>query len=326
VKGDRLPLLLLIEERILAQHDHQLLASSSLKMLPNCIWRERVIAWMYSVVDHLRESRSIVSVAISILDRYAAVVASRNNDAMDSQRYEVASMTALFLAVRVAGSGNLSVQSLLSMRRHAKIQSEDIVKVGGDMIKLLSWRHRLLTPALFLAKFLALVPEALDRDVGNSARYLIEMSVCDAFVSRSKPSNVAVAAILNVLRADAPEFLDVFVSQVSETSKIDALSDDISIIRRRLHNLYSLSYDSRRPDLPHVVLDGEDRGGDVAQANFHSSAAVRTISDDDLHGLWHDAERDETHRKRNLCSDDAPVNEAPRLKRVKTGFQLCTLC
>jgi hypothetical protein len=278
-------------------------------------------------VDHLRESRSIVSVATSILDRYAAVVVSKNSsDAVDSLRYEVASMTALFLAVRVAGSGNLSVQSLLAMRRHAKIQSEDIVKVGGDMIKLLSWKHRLLTPALFLARFLELVPEASDRDIGSSARYLIEVSVCDAFVARSKPSAVAIAALLNVLRADAPDLLDAFVNQVSKTTNIDALSDDISVMRRRLHNLYSLSYDSRRPDLPHVVLDGEENEGEDVPTNFHSSAAVRTISNDDLHGRWLDEERDDTCRKRDVCLYDASVEEAPRLKRVKTGLPLCTLC
>jgi Cyclin, C-terminal domain/Cyclin, N-terminal domain len=330
--SDVLPSLLAFEEQTRSQHDHQILASSSLKTLPNSIWRERVVVWMYSIADHLRESRSIVSVATSILDRYAAVLASSTEGAasMDSLRYEVASMTALFLAVRVAGSGNLSVQQLLAMRRHSKIMSEDIVKVGSDMVKLLSWKRRLVTPAHFLAKFLEVIPNdaAAERqhdDVGHSARYLIEMSICDTCLSRSKPSDVALAALMNVLRADAPSMLDDFVEQVLKITSVDALSDRISSIRRRLHRLYSLSYDVRRPNLPHVVMESEDVSSDdvAAVPSFHSSAAVRTISDDDLCGKW--GGQDECGPSKR--PSEGPADEhAPRLKRAKTGLHLSALC
>jgi Cyclin, C-terminal domain/Cyclin, N-terminal domain len=334
---DVLPGLLAVEEQTRSQHDHQVLASSSLKTLPNSIWRERVVVWMYSIADHLRESRSIVSVATSILDRYAAVLASTANGGkaaaaattMDSLRYEVASMTALFLAVRVAGSGNLSVQQLLAMRRHSKIQSQDIVKVGSDMVKLLSWKRRLVTPAHFLAKFLELIPQ--NDEVGQSARYLIEMSICDTCLSRSKPSDVALAALMNVLRADAPSsMLEGFVDQVMKITGVDALSDRVSSIRRRLHRLYSLSYDVRRPNLPHVVLESEDVSGsssdDVAVSNFHSSAAVRTISEDDLCGKWGgEGGEDDEGRTSKRSSDGLSEENVPRLKRVKTGLHLNAL-
>lgn len=334
--SDVLPALLAVEEQTRSQHDHQVLASSSLKTLPNSIWRERVVVWMYSIADHLRESRSIVSVATSILDRYAAVLASTAKGGgtaaaatMDSLRYEVASMTALFLAVRVAGSGNLSVQQLLAMRRHSKIQTEDIVKVGSDMVKLLSWKRRLVTPAHFLTKFLEVIPGGGHDEVGQSARYLIEMSICDTCLSRSKPSDVALAALMNVLRADAPSgTLEGFVDQVMKITGGDALSDRISSIRRRLHRLYSLSYDVRRPNLPHVVLESEDASSsnsyDVAASNFHSSAAVRTISDDDLCGKWGGEDVCEG-RTSKRSSESLTEASAPRLKRVKTDLQLSAL-
>lgn len=310
------------EVRLCCQPDHQLLAASCLSDLPSAVWRERVAMWCYSIADHLGESRSIVSVALSILDRFTANAVSRQGT-MDSKRYEVASMTAMFLAVRIAGSGNLSVHDLLSMRCDSKIRSNDIVDLGSEMVKELSWQPRMVTPHQFLAQLLETIPGSTQRSVvGSSARYLLELAVCDLELSRSRCSTVALAAFMNALHADAPVLLGPLVQQVRAVTSVDPLSDDISTIRRRLHRIYSCSYESHRSTLPHVIVDSDSESVDSnLPVNFHSSAAVRSISDDNLTARLIPSEGSPSSKR----GCDASSEDLPCLKRSRTGCNLVSL-
>ena len=94
-------------------------------------------------------------------------------------------MTALFLAIRIAGSGNLQLPELVLMNR-LWMRIQDMVSVGNKMIEVLSWDNRIITPYDFLAAFLKLVPslnETRRRHVQDMACYLVEISVFDIAVS-----------------------------------------------------------------------------------------------------------------------------------------------
>jgi len=269
------------EDKILEQIDHLRLASSCCSdTSPNVIWREKVAQWFYDVADHLGESRSIVYVAMNILDRYCVSFASKNEAPLDERQYEISSMTAMFLAARISGSGNLRIPSLLRMSRGG-ITTGDIVSTGSSMIKDLTWGHRILTPAEFVAAFAAMVSveEEVRTNLIESASYLVELAVCDRSLSRYKASELALSAVVNAMRATVMgDQTTAFIKGIKTATNLNPDSEETHLVRRRLHRIYTMSYDSRQTSMPHLIPEDDM---EVSQA-FQSSAAVRNISDPEL--------------------------------------------
>ena len=225
------------------------------KWAPNLIWREKVVQWSYDVADHLKEERSVVYVAVNILDRYCAKRASESIK-MDEKAYEIASLSSVFLAVRIAGSGNLLISELVAMSRGG-ITAQDIIATGTDIVKKLSWEYKILTPMDFVKSFLRLVPVA-PQNVLDSASYLTEIAVCDVVLSHSKASFLAIAACLNVLRSDLPSrVVAAFIKAVRDTTAIDAECSEIEASCARLADVYGRSGGGNRPQQGQAINDDE---------------------------------------------------------------------
>jgi hypothetical protein len=296
------------ERAIRRQRDHIALNDTAI-VGHNLVWREKVAHWYYGVVDHLNESRSIVYVAMNMLDRYCA--AHDGSSSMDEAMFELASMTAVFLAVRIAGSGSLGLPELIAMSR-GSIRARDIISTGTDMIKTLTWNLRLITPLDFVKDFIELFSESMDAKrkqlVLDSASYLVEIAVCDASFSCKSASDLALAAVLNAL---ATVFSVVELEEFSETVKqstgINVDATEILSIRSRLQGVYSQSSDSRENSGPHLVCDDEDE--EPIQAFSHSNIVMRTISEDQLVDTC-----DENNCKRKV---DPPFDDCVHLKRTK---------
>lgn len=274
--------LLATEETIRDQRDHKLLATLSSRSSPNPVWREKVTQWCYDVADHLRESRSIVFVATNILDRYCADLFLRNRH-VDERTYEMSSMTAMFLAVRIAGNSNLSVHDVVATSQGC-INEQDLIVTGVDMLKNLSWDHRLVAPLDFIVAFLDLIPVVTSKQaVLDSASYLAELAVCDSSLAAYKASDIAQASLMNVLRAmPSCSDSDAIEDALTKVKGLDRYDATTAFLRDRLHRLYSLSYESRSSDGPHVIEEVEE--GDN-EARFQCSASVRNVSDDNLDGI-----------------------------------------
>lgn len=166
-------------------------------------WREKVTQWYYDVIDELGEPRPVVYVALSILDRYC--VRAYRSTTWDETRYEVVCMTALFIAVRIVGSGRLSLPQLLSFSRRG-VQLRDVVSIGTTMVKTLRWENKVVTPFDFLDAFLDCHLPSLDklarRRILEAARYLVEIAVFDTTLCGCRPSHLAWAAMQNASEAD----------------------------------------------------------------------------------------------------------------------------
>lgn len=304
------------ERVIRRQRDHSKLNNEEIGTCsPNLVWREKVAQWYYGVVDSLNESRSVVYVAMNILDRYCAVY---EGCSMDENTYELASMTAVFLAVRIAGSGSLYVSQLTSMSK-GSTRVRDIVSMGTAMLKALTWDHRLITPLEFVSEWLELLPEtneARKQQILDSASYLVEIAVCDASFARSSPSDLALAAVLNALGPRQGIATGKFSRTVKLTTGVVVESVTLFSLRARLQGIYSQSADSREPSGPHLVPDDEEEEDPIQQA-FHSFIATRTISHDQLATLYKD---DSCTRKRATSLD-----EPSQLKRTKYTVPMDTL-
>jgi len=290
----RIQRMLAAEQVLLKRDDHALLASSSTQSSsPNSVWREKVAQWCYDVCDRLGENRTCVYVAMNALDRYNAYFVQSRKARMNERTYEVSSMTALFLAVRISGSTgrDFTIQDLLCMSRGG-VTSLDITTVGTDMIRVLDWDHRVVAPLDFVRAYLEFLPSPppaasssvtrSDESILNSASYLVELAVCDSLLASSKSSDIALAAVLNSMLADAGPRTQDFVIAIRAVTDTDPETAEITSLRRRLHRLYSFSVDNNAATSSAPAIIEEDEGETTTMEicpNIQSSAAVRTVSE-----------------------------------------------
>lgn len=224
----------------------------------NPVWREKVTQWCYDVIDHLNESRSIVYVAMNILDRFTA---KQEPDAVVSDTtFELASLSALFLAVRISGSGNLRLSQLLAMSR-SSFTAKDIIDMGTRMIKTLTWKFRVVTPLEFVKamceEFPSSVEKSTKQDILDSASYFVEISVCDTSFATKRASHTALAAVLNALNENRSLSLAQFNQTVEAITKHVSDSRQVMESRIRLRQLFNESCENKRVGSPHIIVDDD---------------------------------------------------------------------
>ena len=214
------------------------------------IWRERVTQWCYDVVDHLRGSRSTVYVAMNILDRFFLLGPQSSSD----RRYEAAALTALFLAVSIRGSRNLEVVDLVRMSRLG-VTFREIIEVGKDMTRSLSFDRRLLTPSDFIHELIRSLPSTWDQArvtaIADNAGFYSELCTVDSFFSGIKASEVAFASTITALESDAPAFIETVTSAPGsqfDANRASSLCERIKSLRRSTPGL----------EEPHVIPDSDE--------------------------------------------------------------------
>jgi hypothetical protein len=283
---DRLVPMLNAEEIVLAQSDHLELASVERGCAPNSLWREKVSLWMFEVADHMHERRSIVYFAMNILDRYC-ITSLKKGSCMCESSYEKASLAAVFLALRIAGSTDVELSDIIRMSRRG-IDSQQLIQSGNDMVKNLTWENRLVAPQEFISALVAYLPSAEGHAaILDGAFYLSELAVCDAWLAPYKASDIALAAFLNTVVADRGGDACRTIKSIQESTPMNPDSDTIREVRVRLHQLYSLSYDSIDKGIPHVISSDDEAD---CPRGFMSSCATRSISNEDLIALNVDEE------------------------------------
>jgi hypothetical protein len=250
------------------------------------VWRERVAMWAYTVVDQLEESRSVVYIAMNILDRHTA---KNQTDAPMSERdFEVASMSALFMAVRIAGSGALRLPQLLSMSRLG-IESREVVAMGTKMIKSLSWDRRLVTPQEFVKAICKALPPGVEterkQEILDSSSYLVDIAACSLELSGTKASTIAQAAVMNALNAHPTLALSSLNQALEAVMKLLPSTSAVAETSVQLQDLYNQSSESPRSSTRrHLILDDEDYEippcvlSDVPQALGTDKSCTRKIS------------------------------------------------
>jgi Cyclin, N-terminal domain len=245
---------------------------------PNSIWREKVVQWCYDVADHLDEDRSIVYVAMDILDRFCSAAGSTHP--IDETMYEIASLASIFLAVRIAGSRELLLDELVSMSRGG-ISMRDIVAMGNSIVGTLSWDHSILTPIDFVQGLFQLHPPLSKSPrrqlILDTASYLIELAVCDAYLSQCKASKLAVVALLCSLEANVSKAdVALFKSVVAKVASMPLDSEETFLLRSRLQSIYSRSVENFSQAGPHVIEDdSEDAQTVPGDGDYHHFSVKR---------------------------------------------------
>ena len=215
-------------------------ASSSSNSQINELWREKICEWCYQVVDHFDFNREVVSVAMSYLDRYLAT------RTVNRRIFQLAAMTALYLAIKLYEPGKLRMSSLIDLSR-GYFMAEHIVTMEDSMLQSLGWHVHPPTPLAFCRDFMKLVSGEIEpgprHDVSELARFMTELSVCDYWFATKKPSSIALASLVNAIELQGsrrvdPRYKVEFLTRVVDLGIDIACDEEILACYERLRQMY----------------------------------------------------------------------------------------
>jgi hypothetical protein len=204
--------------------------------------RVKMCEWCYQVVDFCKFRRETVGIGMSYLDRYLCTPKGR--DALCNRKeYQLAAMTALYIAIKIHEPLEMETSLLADLSRGCYTEME-FVGMEQTMLQTLRWRVNGPTPLGFVQYFIALLPETVHPAVGeiimDYARYQTELAVSEHTFVGIKPSEIALAAVLNGLEGIDSTLLPLkvqgkFVRRIERFSEM--VVDDVELIQANLSML-----------------------------------------------------------------------------------------
>jgi hypothetical protein len=193
-------------------------------------WRQRIIEWMYGVVDHCNLRRESVAVATYFLDLAACreLVSCRRD-------FQLVAMTSLMLSIKLNDSTMVKLDSMVKLGR-GLFNETDVIEMETKMLKALSWHVHPPTPVCFMRQFLRLLPS----ETTPIARYMIvevtrfisEISVCLYKFIKYPASSMALAAIVIAMERIDTDTLSTwqrqqFMNNLSVIARLESASPDV---------------------------------------------------------------------------------------------------
>ena len=135
--------------------------------------------------------RDVVSYAMSYFDRIFPYYSI--NDTL----VELVALTCLYLALKIHCSNKISLRCILSFSG-SSFQYDQVLKMERIILRGLDWHLHPATPHSFLEIFFS-TSSSDDKEMNEieeTANYLLELAICDAFFVSKKASCVSSAAIL----------------------------------------------------------------------------------------------------------------------------------
>eukprot|EP00531_Pseudo-nitzschia_arenysensis_P012343 CAMPEP_0116133766 /NCGR_PEP_ID=MMETSP0329-20121206/10283_1 /TAXON_ID=697910 /ORGANISM="Pseudo-nitzschia arenysensis, Strain B593" /LENGTH=392 /DNA_ID=CAMNT_0003628423 /DNA_START=122 /DNA_END=1300 /DNA_ORIENTATION=- len=213
-------------------------SSSSGTSQINKHWREKICEWAYQVVDHFDLNREVVSTAMSHLDRFLGVY----NGTVDKNLFQLLAMTCLYLSVKlneykhllIPGSKS-SMDTILQLSR-GFFTLKEMEKMEYEVLQRLRWHVHPPTAQLFVKHFLFFL-SVEEHELHDLAQFMIELSVMDYFFVSYKPSEIAMAALLNSM--DRLGIKSASRTNFPITRFVDIHSPAILACRERLSLIYA---------------------------------------------------------------------------------------
>ena len=254
------------------------------RRIHNPIWRKMVVEWCYQVIDHISADRELVYITMNILDRFLAAHHKNRTNAStyqyltDKKAYETAVMTSLLVTMKLQGISALCVSDLVKMSSN-RVSSTDIIEVGKEIVRTLTWNTQIPTAARFAHAFVDLMPESIANhtkmSVFENAVYQIELSIQDEGCSRKPPSLVAWMAFENAISNTCiHNLLKISIcSQISEEME----SKYSFSLRARLQSFQE--YGHVPSNMPEIIPPDEDEESLSSEGPSALSLKSRPLSD-----------------------------------------------
>ena len=222
----------------------------------NAECRSKMVFWYCQVVEFCNFNREVVELSMRCVDRFLDTLLATPNSHMEAlnsrETYELASMTALYIIVKINETEILDPR-ILSDFSMGDFSEEDIKRTEAAMLTALRWRVNPPTAISFLRHLLALLPTSENVDAGTiraiyeMATHQVEKSILDYRLVTTRPSVIAYAAILNSIQGiDRQSFPSSdcvpFMKDVALTVGLgDMPRSKITEVRERLLDLLSKS-------------------------------------------------------------------------------------
>jgi hypothetical protein len=186
-------------------------------------WRAQIIQWFFDVVDHTEHDRSVVSLAVNILDRY--VDNKTPSPILNRRDYSLAAITCLMLGSKLYISRytrgcHISIPYILHLATPATYSKDEIEALERDILDSIRWLvHPPIVPE-FIEHIFHLLPRwerdsIWRRKVIEQARYAAEVILInDSMNSHSSifpimetfsPARLAVACVWWAIDFGVPE-------------------------------------------------------------------------------------------------------------------------
>ncbi|KAL7510433.1 hypothetical protein ACHAXN_007338 [Cyclotella atomus] len=166
-------------------------------------WRHKICDWFYELVDHYNFDREVVGIALHYFDRY---IAKRSDGFLVREKYQLAAMSALFLAIKIHGvseDGSSAKIKALSRLCYGHFEGEQVLAAEKDILVALEWfihppsMHQ-VAMAFSQVHPLRYVSPSNNSYVYEAARFQCELAVfLPDLLQKYKPSEIVFAAMLN---------------------------------------------------------------------------------------------------------------------------------
>jgi hypothetical protein len=166
-------------------------------------WRAQIAKWSYNEVDSFYLSRECVAVSMSIFDRYFAQYHDKTNNNIDAEAVLLVSCATLSISIKLLEVDVLSLGALSRFSRN-KYTPNEILDMEWKVVLSLDFHLNPPTTISFAIHFLLLLPNEINegdrKELFESTRFVVELSVADSFFVAYKPSIIAAAAIIMTLQ------------------------------------------------------------------------------------------------------------------------------
>ena len=225
-------------------------------------WRQRIIEWMYGVVDHCSLRRDSVGVAAIFLD-----LCVERNLVESRQEFQLAAMTALQLAIKLYDSTMVKLDSMVKLGR-GQFQIQDVVEMETKLLAALQWRVHPPTSLCFLRQYLQLVPSSVSSMtkymLSEVTRFIAEISVCLYKFVKYPPSAVAYATLVTAMERIGDSVLAPWQRQEILTRVANTLDESVihSPMMMEIYHLLQASL-QKNVNLEHLLKTIEVQCGGV---------------------------------------------------------------
>jgi lipoyl(octanoyl) transferase len=226
------------------------------------------------VVDHFDLNREVVSIAMNHLDRYLGSY----EGTVDKNLFQLLAMTCLYMSIKlneykhliIPGSRS-SMDTILQLSR-GFFTLEEMEKMEFDVLNVLGWHVHPPTPQVFVKHFLFFLGIE-QHEIHDLSQFMVELSIMDYFFVSYKPSEVALASLLNAVDRLCPHGMAERISLPFQTKFLDLNSPAVSACRARLSLIYAQANE------PTAIPAAE---GSITPSSstktVHPAAETRTIS------------------------------------------------
>ncbi len=256
--------------------------------------RVKMAQWCFQVIDYAKYKRSTVSVAISLLDRFLSshLTSPTANEAIHCRKvYQLASMTTLFMAIKVNERSDINGSTFCQLSRNI-YDIEDILSMERAILDTLQWRINAPLALDFVKYFVTLVPclrrqqkilklqrrkrsnDLIERssssyhvdngsfstssssfaDILDLCGYQIDLGVGQYSLISSKQSTIAVAALLNAFESNITSNMSFSMGNGKRFNHIDfinILTKELCVITNI--NVYSGEIEATKHELSRLL-------------------------------------------------------------------------